>query len=56
MVPSDKKSRGMIIVRAEGLQQSNQTIKFLIACDQINNVTGGCMGMCGEISPVRYDI
>jgi len=46
----------MLIVRAEGLQASNTAIKFQIACDQINNITGGCLGMCGDIAPVRYEI
>ena len=55
-IPSEKKSRGMVIVRAEGLNASNTSIKFQIACEQINNITGGCLGMCGEIAPVRYEI
>lgn len=29
-IPSDRKSRGRIIVRAEGLEKSNSAIKFQI--------------------------
>jgi len=32
-IQSDKRSRGRLIVRAEGLQKSNTAIKFQIACD-----------------------
>jgi hypothetical protein len=55
-IPSDKKSRGMLIVRAEGLEASNTAIKFHIAAEQLSNIQGGCLGMCGEIAPVWYEL
>ena len=56
MIPSDKKSRGLLIIRAEAIQNSNTAVKFQLACTELANITGGCLGMCGEISPVRYEI
>jgi hypothetical protein len=51
-----KKSRGKIIVRGEGLENSNHVIKMQISCEEIGNVQGGCLGMCSQIAPVRYEI
>ena len=48
-VPSDKKSRGLIIIRAEGIQASNSVVQMQLACEDIRNIAGGCFGMCDEI-------
>ena len=43
-------------MRAEGLQASNHSIRMQISCEEIANITGGCLGMCGEITSVRYEV
>ena len=53
---NDAKSRGQIIVRAESVQESALTAVFQMKWSNINNQTTGCLGMCPEIQPVRFEI
>ena len=48
--------RGQIIVRAEAAAESNHAVEFQIAGHELGNTAGGCLGMCGEIVPVSYEI
>ena len=48
--------RGQIIIRAESVNESNHAVIFQIAAVGIRNKGGGCMGMCTETLPVRYEI
>ena len=54
----DKSSgkRGQIIIRAESVNESSHAVVFQIAGVGLKNVGGGCMGMCGETLPVRFEI
>jgi len=48
--------RGQIVVRGEAVNESNHTVVFQIAANGIQNKTGGCLGMCGTVAPVCYEV
>ena len=50
------KKRGTIIVRCEAVQQSNHTAKFGSRWHDLNTKQGGCLGMCGSIEGVTFEI
>ena len=39
-------SRGLIIIRAEAIKESNVTAHFQMRWTNLNNKRAGCMGMC----------
>lgn len=47
-------NRGQVIVRTEAVKESNEWASFEVRADDVNNVGGGCLGMCGE--PMRYKL
>jgi len=47
-------NRGQIIIRSQAIQQSNEAVKMEIRLQNVNNVTGGCAGMCSE--PQNYHL
>ena len=49
-------SRGLIIIRAEGVKESNVTAHFQMRWTNLNNVKAGCLGMCKGFEPVRFQI
>lgn len=47
---------GQIVVRTEAVAQSNTAVKFGLRVQSVNNVGGGCMGMCAEPFPYYVQI
>ena len=47
---------GQIIVRAESIVESNEWLKADISMRNVNNMGGGCMGMCAERIRYRVEI
>jgi len=45
---------GELIVRAEGVQESNQAISMSQSWRNVNNYVSGCMGLCKE--ETRYSV
>ena len=56
LVHGNSKNRGTILVRAESVQESKLTACFQMKWTNISNQTAGCLGMCPEIQPVRFEI
>ena len=52
----DGKKCGQINVRAEAIQESNETAYFQFAWSSINNVVPGCMDNCPESHRVYFTI
>jgi len=53
---SDTDKRGQIIVRGEGVQESNLAVNMKLDWANLNNVAGGCMGMCPETMSTKIKI
>ena len=49
-------NRGQIIVRAETIKASNEVAEFSMRMQGVNNINGGCMGMCEEPIPFSIEI
>jgi len=49
-------NRGQIIVRTQSVAQSNLISKFSLSWQNVNNVAGGCMGMCSSRQFYRCQI
>lgn len=49
-------NRGQIIVRTEAIQESNEAIAFSLSMREVNNMGGGCMGMCDEQFPWQVEV
>lgn len=41
-------NRGQIIVRTQAIIQSNEVVKWRLKWQNVRNVEGGCLGMCGS--------
>ena len=54
LVYHNQANRGQIIVRAEAIQASNMVAEFSMRMQGVNNLSGGCMGMCKE--PAQFTI
>ena len=52
----DSTKRGQIIVRTQAVQQSNEVAKWTLRWQNLNNLSGGCIGMCQERSYYRCEI
>lgn len=55
-VPGKNEFRGNLIVRAEGMKETNEIAHFQMKWDEVNNKTGGCLGMCRSEQPVFFRI
>ena len=49
-------NRGQIIVRTEAVQTSNEAVRIHPVVVNANNDGGGCLGMCKERFPYRFEI
>ena len=52
----EEKRIGVIIVRAELVEETNETAKFRLQWSNVNTQTGGCFGMCRRRQAYRYTI
>lgn len=48
--------RGQIILRAESRHESNHSVILQVSGEGLANKGGGCVGMCSETLPVKYEI
>ena len=51
-----EKKIGQIIVRAEPVEETNMAATFKLEWSNVNNIGGGCIGMCGRRQSYRYTI
>lgn len=56
MVPGKRKQRGMIIVRAESIKQSNHTVQFQISASALKNKAPACMGLLAFYGMTVFEI
>ena len=52
----NEKRNGVLIVRAELVEETNDTAKFRLQWSNVNTRTGGCFSMCRRRQAYRYTI
>ena len=55
-MPGKRKQRGMIIVRAESIKESNHQVSFQISTTSLNNKAPSCLGIMKSYGKTTYEI
>lgn len=55
-IDSTTGKRGQIIVRAEAISESNHTVVYQMSATDLENLQGGCLGMCGSPAAIHYEV
>jgi len=50
------KASSELIIRSESVANSNEAAKMILNFTDINNMSGGCMGMCAEVMPWKLEV